>query len=324
VDIGVPGIEERMLAYNTGFEAPPKKEVVAPAAPEAAAPTPEPEPAAEPAPAPTEAAPTEEAEPESEATAPPLYTVIVDGHEAQVPVDELVAGYQRQADYTRKTTEVARQRETIEADSRRLRETLDKEAQVLTAAEQWLQTQLPADPDWSKLAGEVSDAEFNRQYALHAQQKEKLAAVQTKLASIREQQQKDQTEQFRTFILQQEQKLLERVPEWKDTAKAKAEMGSLTAWIKERFPETTDAEIAQTVDHRWWALARDAKAYRDALGKPKVTRPQATSPVVAPGAKGLPPKKPDAIAEARSRVKETGAIEDATEAVFRMLNEGRI
>jgi hypothetical protein len=42
-----------------------------------------------------------------------MYTVKVDGEEMQVSVDELRNGYQRQADYTRKTQELAAERERL-------------------------------------------------------------------------------------------------------------------------------------------------------------------------------------------------------------------
>lgn len=42
-----------------------------------------------------------------------LYTVKVDGVETQVSMEELQSGYQRQADYTRKTQELSRERERL-------------------------------------------------------------------------------------------------------------------------------------------------------------------------------------------------------------------
>jgi len=44
----------------------------------------------------------------------PAYTVKVDGEEEQVTLEELQQGYQRQADYTRKTQEVAAERERLQ------------------------------------------------------------------------------------------------------------------------------------------------------------------------------------------------------------------
>jgi hypothetical protein len=42
------------------------------------------------------------------------YTVKVDGQEIQVPITELLGGYQRQQDYTKKTQELAEQRKAVE------------------------------------------------------------------------------------------------------------------------------------------------------------------------------------------------------------------
>jgi hypothetical protein len=43
-----------------------------------------------------------------------LVTVRVDGQEVVVPLSEALAGYQRQADYTRKTQEVSEQKKQIQ------------------------------------------------------------------------------------------------------------------------------------------------------------------------------------------------------------------
>jgi|TARA_B100000586_G_scaffold210794_1_gene157912 hypothetical protein len=43
-----------------------------------------------------------------------MYTIKVDGEETQIPQSELVNGYQRQADYTRKTQELSAERERLQ------------------------------------------------------------------------------------------------------------------------------------------------------------------------------------------------------------------
>ena len=61
----------------------------------------------------------EEAEEESEETEgeeeEELYAVTVNGEEVAVSLDELLSGYSRQSDYTRKTQEVANDRKEIES-----------------------------------------------------------------------------------------------------------------------------------------------------------------------------------------------------------------
>lgn len=58
---------------------------------------------------------TTEPEPENKAPEPQMYTVKVDGQELQVPLAELLNGYQRQADYSRKTQALADERRQLQA-----------------------------------------------------------------------------------------------------------------------------------------------------------------------------------------------------------------
>ena len=58
----------------------------------------------------------------------PVHRVKVDGEEFEVPLSELVAGYQRSADYTRKTQALADQRKTL-ADAEALLSALQRNPQ---------------------------------------------------------------------------------------------------------------------------------------------------------------------------------------------------
>ena len=62
----------------------------------------------------TEPTSVDTSEVSTEASEEPSYTVKIDGEEHQVTLDELQKGYQRQADYTRKTQEVASERERLQ------------------------------------------------------------------------------------------------------------------------------------------------------------------------------------------------------------------
>lgn len=57
--------------------------------------------------------PTEDDETGTDEAELPKYTVKVNGEEKEVPLDELLAGYLRQSDYTRKTQELAEQRKAL-------------------------------------------------------------------------------------------------------------------------------------------------------------------------------------------------------------------
>ena len=62
----------------------------------------------------TEPTSVDTSEVSAEASQEPSYTVKIDGEEHRVTLDELQKGYQRQADYTRKTQEVASERERLQ------------------------------------------------------------------------------------------------------------------------------------------------------------------------------------------------------------------
>lgn len=62
----------------------------------------------------TEPASVDTSEVSKEVNQEPGYTVKIDGQEHEVTLEELQKGYQRQADYTRKTQEVASERERLQ------------------------------------------------------------------------------------------------------------------------------------------------------------------------------------------------------------------
>ena len=73
------------------------------------------------------------------------YTIKVDGEELEVGIEELKNGYQRQADYTRKSQALAEQRkETESIQSERMR--LEQERQMYANVLQMLQEQHPQNP----------------------------------------------------------------------------------------------------------------------------------------------------------------------------------
>lgn len=94
----------------------------------------------------------EDDESETETT----YIVKVDGEELEVDEDELLGGYQRQRDYTRKTQELAEQRKELE-DS--LKETQEERAKYVKALESILEEESSKlskydSIDWNKLKEE--------------------------------------------------------------------------------------------------------------------------------------------------------------------------
>ena len=76
------------------------------------------------------------------------YTVRVDGEEVEVTIDELLSGYSRTQDYTRKTMALADQRKSLETELEEIRGERAQLAQVLEQIDVQDQEQ---EPNWDAL-----------------------------------------------------------------------------------------------------------------------------------------------------------------------------
>jgi hypothetical protein len=123
---------------------------------------------------------SDESEESKQPDEPPTFTVKIDGKEEAVPLDELLKGYQRTADYTRKTQALAEQRKAAEAELNAVREERATYSQLLTALQQQLQQQQESPVDMERLYRE-DPIEWVRQTELARQRSEKLAASQAEL-----------------------------------------------------------------------------------------------------------------------------------------------
>jgi hypothetical protein len=232
-------------------------------------------------------------QPETPEAEPELYTVRVDGKEQQVTRDELLNGYQRQADYSRKTAEIAEHRRAVEAEFQRVSAErqhyatqLDQVAAVLQASlpARPSQEQLDADPigymqakeAWEARVGQLQAVIAERNAAQEQQQKHFEALRQQSLASARE-------------------RLVEMLPEWKKPDVAKAEQPQIAQHL--RAIGYADHEIAAAADPRAVLMARESMLYRQLMAsKPAVQNKLATAPrMVRPGAAGPAPDQRKAV-----------------------------
>jgi len=111
----------------------------------------------------------------------PVYRVTVDGEEIEVTQDELINGYSRQQDYTRKTQELANQRKTIEEQSKELAQRDALYKQLLPKMEAQIQAELVNEPDWDSLYNDDPIA-FVREKQIWDEKKEKLKAAEAENA----------------------------------------------------------------------------------------------------------------------------------------------
>lgn len=233
----------------------------------------------------------------------PAYKVRVAGQEVEVPLSELVKGYSRTADYTRKTQELAAARTEFGTEVQQTRVLREQYAQRLQQVEQLLQQ---ADPqvNWDKLRAE-DPIEFAAQWADHQRRQEALQQVQAEKAQIQQRRQYETQAQQAQQLEQAKAQLGRMIPEWKDQKVAKAE----TTAMKEfgRSLGYTDDELGSVMDPRAVVLLRMAHKYQDLVQKRSALKPVkvAKPPVLKPGASS--PRKEARQVSELTRMKQSHA-----------------
>lgn len=249
----------------------------------------------------------------------PRYTVKVDGTEVEVPLSELVKGYSRTADYTRKTQEVAAIRKAAEAEVSQSRELREVYAQRLEAVEQLLREQQPAEPNWEYLRA-TDPIEFAAQWADHQRRQQASMQLQAERQQIEQRRAQEEQAQKAAQLEQARTYLLQAIPEWAKPEIAKAERVKL----KEvgRKAGYSDEELSQVEDPRAVVLLRKAMLY-DAMvekrGSIKPSPKKTATPNLKPGSPtATPSKKTSDTTRAKQRLAKTGSVRDAAE-VFKFL-----
>ena len=254
---------------------------------------------------------SDESEESKQPDEPPTFTVKIDGKEEAVPLDELLKGYQRTADYTRKTQALAEQRKAAEAELNAVREERATYSQLLTALQQQLQQQQESPVDMERLYRE-DPIEWVRQTELARQRSEKLAASQAELQRLNTLQQQEAQRAMQARLKEEASLLVSAIPEWRDEKTAKAEKSALIEFgVKEGF---TPDDLKGVVDHRVVKVLRKAMMFDQIMSKQQSIKPN----VVAPKAKTVAPGNPQAakvqvneITRARQRLAKTGSVKDA-------------
>lgn len=241
--------------------------------------------------------------------------VVIDGVEEEVTLAEALKGYSRTADYTRKTQEVSAQRKAQEAEFQAVRGERAKYAQLMTQLEQAL---TEPEPDWAKIQVERPE-EFPTLWAQHQQRQNELRVVQEERARAMEAVQRDHAEAHQRYLSEEQTKLLDAIPEWKDAEKSKAEKAELVAFAKKSG--FTQEELAQVADHRAVLLLRKAMLYDKAQAKkPAIVQRIEKVKTATPGPTSQAKKPVSDLTKARQRLAKTGRIDDAAEAFGNMLD----
>tara|TARA_R110000824_G_scaffold265073_2_gene453945 strand:+ start:685 stop:1668 length:984 start_codon:yes stop_codon:yes gene_type:complete len=138
------------------------------------------------------------------------YTVKVDGEEVEVNLDELRNGYQRQADYTRKSQSLAEQRKAYEANLQAVQNERSQYATLLgnMAQNQNAELQRFASTNWAELK-ETDPMEYMEKRLEYQEAKEKVSELHNERVRV-QQQTESEMGQFLQEKLQKEAELLSK------------------------------------------------------------------------------------------------------------------
>jgi hypothetical protein len=250
------------------------------------------------------------------------YTIKVDGEELEVGIEELKNGYQRQADYTRKSQALAQQRkETEQIQSERMR--LEQERQMYANGLQMLQEQQSAKlKDFDSVDWEALKAEDPYQYMI---KKDEYRDAQERITNLVQEQQAVQQEQAQQaqqarahFVQQEYSRLVAALPEWNDsksTIKKDVQDYAISAGF---LPQ----EVNQLADHRSILVIKKAMEY-DKLTQKVAPKKKAVKKVPKVQKSGRGNSKEDVAAEnikkKRARLQKSGKQDDAASIFYDML-----
>lgn len=262
-----------------------------------------------------------EAEPEEiqeEVEEKPKYRVKVDNEELEVDLDELIKGYSRTSDYTKKTQTLAEQRKAVEAERVKIEEAAklrDTYAERLQVIEQML-TQPEEDISGLKDSDPIG---YAVKMAEKVEREKQLAAVREERQKVLAQQQADQQQRLSQHLSQESERLRAAIPDLADDVKGEVIRKEIRGFAKSIG--FTDQELSQVYDHRAVLALYKAMQY-DKLqkGKPAVVKKVADAPkTMKPGVASQVDVEADATKKLMGQLRKSGKKGDAAKIFERFL-----
>lgn len=245
-----------------------------------------------------------------------LHQVIVNGEKIDVNLEELKAGYQKDADYRRKTEELAIEKRELKAKEDRLTKEYSTKIEELNNLSITLNAEINNELS-SKELDELWDSDPTEAAKIDRKLRRKQETIQRNQAKLRQHQQ----EQFQKILMEEQKKVALKHPEFSDPIKGASLKTNMRNYLVERG--FTDKEISGIYDSRMFDVVLEGMNYKNNANKAKpnfakkIVKP---SKVVKPGIKST---KDDKITQSRleklKSLKKSGSPRDATDLLKRYL-----
>lgn len=228
----------------------------------------------------------------------PRYKVKIGDEERDVTIEELRKGYMMEADYRKKTSDVAEKRKALEAKAQEIDTQLSEAKELLD-----LEFDNLNSPEMQQLK-EYQPEEYLKAF-------EKVQKKAEKFQKLKAKREAEQQERQKELAKKEWEALLMAVPEWIDPATREAESKEVFAALSKLG--YSDQELANLADHRVFAMARKALKFekistQDLESKKVRTPPKTQQPGVS---KSFESRQSSEAKSLRNQLKKSGNMRDA-------------
>ena len=244
-----------------------------------------------------------------------LHQVIVNGEKIDVDLEELKAGYQKDADYRRKTEEIAIQKRELKSEEDRLKNQYSTRMDDLNSLVATLNAEINNDMN-SKELDRLWDEDPTEAARVDRRIQKRKQTIQQAQQKLREHQQA----QFQEILKEEQKKLHLKHPEIADPIKGTTVKQNIVNYLSSKGFSNED--VARIYDSRYFDVIMDAMNYT----KSKSVKPGLVSKKVKPSKfvkSGVKTTKEDTDRKSRldklKSLKRSGNPKDATDLLMRYL-----
>jgi hypothetical protein len=261
----------------------------------------------------------EESDEEEEDEEEPLFTVTANGQEIEVTYDELLKGYSRQSDYTRKTQELSNLRQEYERGAQQYAQSLPELQNLKQQYSQALGESITNSTaglerfniDWDRLR-EEDGGEYLLKREEFRQAQDEIRALEGRKQYEDAQLAQEGKSQLKQRVAYEHSRMAETIPEWNNTDSR----NQLSAEIKNYALSVgfTQEELAYLYDHKQLLTLMKAMRF-DALQKPDLKAKKIKNkPKVVRSGKGVEKSDTDNKKRAAQmkRLRQSGRADDAS------------
>ena len=241
-----------------------------------------------------------------------LHQVIVNGEKIDVDLEELKAGYQKDADYRRKTEEIAIEKRELKSEEDRLKNQYSTKMDDLNSLVVTLNAEINNDMNSKEL-----DALWDEDPTEAARVDRKINKRKQSIQQAQQKLREHQETQFQEILKNEQKKLHLKHPEIADPIKGGAVKNNIMGYLNSKGFSNDD--VARIYDSRYFDVIMDGM-------KANATKPNLVSKKVKPSKfvkSGVKSTKEDMDSQSRlnkiKTLKKSGSTKDATELLMRYL-----